>query len=110
MGQAGDRSDKESASFVSAACDLHPEPLLVCDMPGYERGRSPGVVAELIGQLAIDEGVPPGDIKQFGTPLDGVKYALSTAQQGDCLVLLALTQRDESLALVQDFVADKQIF
>ena len=107
MGQAGDRSDHEIAAFVSAACELHPERLLVCDMPGYERGRLPGVVAELIGRLAIDEGMPRDAVKQFDTPLEGVKYALSIAQEGDCLVLLALTQRDETLALVQEFVADK---
>ena len=76
-------------------------------MPGYERGRLPGVVADLIEKLAIDEGLPRDAVKQFDTPLDGVKYALSIAQEGDCLVLLALTQRDEALALVQKFVADK---
>ena len=107
MGQAGDRSDREIAAFVRAACALQPGLLLVCDMPGYERGRLPGVVAEMIGRLAIDEGLPLHAVKQFGTPLDGVKYALGTAQEGDCLVLLALTQRNETLALVREFVADK---
>lgn len=105
MGQAGDRTDREISAFVSAACDLNPKPLLVCDMPGYERGRSPGVVADLIEQMAIDEGLPRDAVKQLDTPLDGVKYALNIAQEGDCLVLLALTQRDEVLALVQEFVA-----
>ncbi len=107
MGQAGDRSDQEIAAFVSAACDLHPEPLLVCDMPGYERGREPGVVAELIGRLAIDQGLQEEAVRHFNTPLEGVKFALSSAKKGDCLVLLALTQRDETLALVQKFVSDK---
>jgi cyanophycin synthetase len=107
MGQAGDRSDHEIAAFVSAACDLHPEPLLICDMPGYERGRESGAVAQLIGQLAIDQGLPAEALRQFDTPLEGVKYALSSARKGDCLVLLALTQRDEALALVQEFVSDK---
>ena len=105
MGQAGDRTDREIFAFVSAACDLNPEPLLVCDLPGYERGRSPGMVADLIEQMAIDEGLPRDAVKQLETPLDGVKYALNIAQEGDCLVLLALTQRDEVLALVQEFVA-----
>jgi len=107
MGQAGDRSDQEIAAFVSAACDLHPEPLLVCDMPGYERGRLPGAVAELIGRLATDKGVPKELVKQFDSPLEGVEYALSSARRGDCLVLLALTQRNETLELVQEFVRDK---
>ena len=106
MGQAGDRSDEEIAGFVSAACDLKPESLLVCDMPGYERGRLPGKVAELIGRLAIDEGMQTEVVKMFKTPLAGVKYALNAAVAGDCLVLLALTQRNEVLALVQEFVSD----
>lgn len=107
MGQAGDRSDQEIAAFVSAACDLQPERLLVCDLPGYERGREPGVVAKLIGRLAIDQGLPEESIRHFDSPLEGVKYALRTARKGDCLLLLALTQRDEVLSLVQEFVSDK---
>jgi len=105
MGQAGDRSDREIAAFVRAACELLPERLLVCDMPGYERGRLPGAVADMIGRLAINEGLPKETVKHFNAPLEGVQYALDTAQEGDCLVLLALTQRNEALAMVQDFVA-----
>jgi hypothetical protein len=30
---------------------------------------------------------------------------LNTAREGDCLVLLALTQRDQILAMVKDFIA-----
>ncbi len=39
IGQAGDRSDQDIRDLVSAVCDLEPSRLLVCDMPGYERGR-----------------------------------------------------------------------
>jgi len=106
MGQAGDRSDEEIAGFVSAACVLNPARLLVCDMPGYERGRLPGKVAEMIRNYAIDEGLPPGAVTMFNTPLEGVKDALAAAQKGDCLVLLALTQRNEVLETVQKFVTD----
>ena len=106
MGQAGDRSDQEIAGFVSAACVLNPARLLVCDMPGYERGRLPGKVAEMIRNFAISEGLPPDAVTMFNTPLEGVKDALATALEGDCLVLLALTQRNEVLETVQEFVAD----
>lgn len=104
MGQAGDRSDQEIAAYVSAACDLHPERLLVCDMPGYERGRLPGEVAELIGRLAIDEGMSKDAVRLVDSPLAGVESALNSAKKGDCLVLLALSQRNEALELVQNFV------
>lgn len=104
MGQAGDRSDAEISAFVHAACNLKPARLLVCDMPGYERGREPGVVAELIRELAIDYGLKQDSVTIYGSPLEGVKNALYSAQEGDCLVLLALTQRGEVTELVQEFV------
>ncbi len=104
MGQAGDRTDEEIGGFVKAACELSPRPLLVCDMPGYERGRESGVVAELIREFAMQSGVEDDDIAVFKTPLEGVAHALANAQQGDCLVLLALTQRDEALKMVRSFL------
>ena len=105
MGQAGDRSNEEIRAFLSAACELEPTPLLVCDLPGYERGRLPGQVADLICQLAITQGLPQEAVKLFDSPVEGVQYALNSAQKGDCMVLLALTQRAEVTQLVQEFVA-----
>ena len=105
MGQAGDRSDKEIAAFVGAACTLKPARLLVCDLPGYERGRKPGEVADMIERLAVAEGLPQQAVSRFGSPVEAVESALATATAGDCLVLLALTQRERMLAMVQAFVA-----
>jgi cyanophycin synthetase len=106
MGQAGDRTDKDIGDFVRAACGLNPDQLLVCDLPGYDRGRDPGVVSELIGEIATSEGVPQKAVTMFKSPIEGVRKALSDAVDGDCLVLLALTQRDEVLAMIQTFVED----
>lgn len=104
MGQAGDRTDADIGDFVRAACDLNPRPLLVCDLPGYERGRESGVVSGLIREVALESGVADSDIAMFKSPVDGVAHALDRAQQGDCLVLLALTQRDEVLKMVRAFL------
>ncbi len=106
MGQAGDRSDEEISAFVSAACDLRPARLLACDMPGYERGRQPGVVAGIIAQVALEHGLQPNAVVMCNSPFEGVKKALDSAQEGDCLVLLALTQRGEVTELVQEFVGN----
>lgn len=106
MGQAGDRTDREIADYVKAACDLNPSPLLVCDLPGYERGRQTGVVSGLIRDFAVDEGIPGNSISLFKTPVEAVRQALADARPGDCLVLLALTQRDQVLQMVRSFVAD----
>jgi len=105
MGQAGDREDKDIGDLVRAAAVLNPAQLLVCNLPGYERGRGPAEVADLIAGFALENGIPAEAVKRFDSPLEGVKNALSNARQGDCLVLLALTQRDEVLALIRDFVA-----
>jgi cyanophycin synthetase len=105
MGQAGDRADKEIGDFVGAVCGLNPDRLLVCELPGYERGRQTGVLPGLISGFAHGEGVPKEVMTIFPSPVEGVKRALAEAKSGDCLVLLALTQRDEVLELVRAFVA-----
>jgi UDP-N-acetylmuramyl tripeptide synthase len=106
MGQAGDRTDKDIGDFLRAACDLRPDRLLVCDLPGYERGRESGVVSDMLYKLALAEGVPAEAITMFKSPVDGVRHALADAISGDCLVLLALTQRDEVLDMIRAWVED----
>jgi UDP-N-acetylmuramyl tripeptide synthase len=106
MGQAGDRQDRDIADLVHAVCKLKPDHLLACELPGYERGRRFGEVPELIRELAIAEGVPKAAVTVFSSPLEGVRSALADARVGDCLVLLALSQRDEVLTLIREFVAD----
>jgi len=105
MGQAGDRLDKDIGDLVRAVCKLEPNQLLACELPGFERGREPGVVPALIRDVAIAEGVPEQAVTLFDSPLEGAKVALANAQRGDCLVFLALTQRDEVLELIRKFVA-----
>ncbi len=104
MGQAGDRLDADIDNLVRAVCELKPERLLACELPGYERGRQPMEVPARIRDVAIVEGVPEDSVTLFTSPLEGVQDALAAATRGDCLVLLALTQRDEVLALIRAFV------
>jgi cyanophycin synthetase len=104
MGQAGDRSDSEIAAFLDAACELDPAVLMICDLPGYERGREGGAVAKLIERLALDKGLPRDSVKMFKSPADGAAYALRSAREGDCLVLLALTQRERILEMVRAYI------
>ena len=105
MGQAGDRLDEDIDDLVRAACALNPARLLACELPGYERGRPSMEVPARIRSVAITEGVPEDVIAIYASPLEGVRSALAEARQGDCLVLLALSQRDEVLALIHDFVS-----
>ena len=56
MGQAGDRLDRDIIEFTQAACSMNPDLILSCELPGYERGREPFVVPEMIQNTAIEMG------------------------------------------------------
>jgi UDP-N-acetylmuramyl tripeptide synthase len=104
MGQAGDRLDKDIVDLTRAACSMKPDHLLICELPGYERGRDPFVVPGIIRDAALQAGIPYESISLFPSPKAATGLALEQARPGDLLVLLALTQRQEALALVHEFL------
>jgi cyanophycin synthetase len=104
IGQAGDRSDRDTIGFLKAACSVNPDQLLVTDFPGYERGRKPFEVVELIQREAVALGVPPSAIETFPSPRDATAAALKRAKPGDLVILLALMQRAEALSLVHEYL------
>jgi UDP-N-acetylmuramyl tripeptide synthase len=104
MGQAGDRLDKDIIDLVRAACSMKPGRLLVSELPGYERGRKPFEVTEIIRKEALRIGIPECDIEIFPAPMEATAQALEEAKPGDLLVLLALTQRTAALELVHEFM------
>jgi UDP-N-acetylmuramyl tripeptide synthase len=106
MGQAGDRLDKDIGDLTRAACSMKPDQLLICDLPGYERGREPFEVPRVIRDAALQQGIPADSISLFPGPKDATKLALEQARPGDLLILLALSQRQEALALVHEFMQD----
>ena len=107
MGQAGDRSDEDIAALVRAGCSMRPDRLLVSELPGYERGREPFTVPQLIRRDALECGLGEEQIEIFPEPRAATRYALDQARGGDLLVLLALTQRQEALALVHELVGSE---
>ncbi len=107
IGQAGDRSDQDIFDLVRAACSVHPDQLLVTELPGYERGRKPFEVPELIRREAIRVGVPHSAVEIFPGPVDATASALERASPGDLLVLLALTQRAQALSLIHQFLEER---
>jgi len=104
MGQAGDRTDREIAGLVRAACGMNPRHLLVTELPGYERGRDSFEVPQLIREHALACGLDASRIGIYPDPLAATEQALKWARPGDLLVLLALTQRREMLALIHSFI------
>jgi len=104
IGQAGDRSNKDIADYLQAACKMRPDRLLVCSLPGYERGRELMEVPRLIRAAALEAGIAEASIEYCSSPEDATRRALTDARAGDLLVLLALTQRAEILALIHEFL------
>jgi UDP-N-acetylmuramyl tripeptide synthase len=106
MGQAGDRLDRDIRRMTSVVCQLRPDRLMACDLPGYERGRAAKEVPGIIRQAALDEGIAPESVDLFDTPTLAAEDALNHARPGDLLVFLALTQRADVLERVHRFVGD----
>jgi cyanophycin synthetase len=108
MGQAGDRLDQDLADLTAAACMARPDQLLIAELPGYERGRASFEVPQLIRDEAIRVGIPASAIEIFPDPREATAQALRLARPGDFLVLLALTQRTEALALVHEYIGSNK--
>jgi UDP-N-acetylmuramyl tripeptide synthase len=104
MGQAGDRLDKDIRDLTRAACSMRPDHLLISELPGYERGREPMTVPGLIRKFALESGISEESIDIFACPKEATEQALMNALPGDLLVLLALTQRQEALALIHEYL------
>lgn len=102
MGQAGDRSDELIEGLTRAALKAKPDQLVVCQLPGYERGRPPTEVPALIENVAVRNGMDPDAIHHADSPVTGTRFALSWARPGDLLLILALTQRGPCLKLLQE--------
>ena len=82
--------------------------LLIAELPGYERGRASFEVPKLIRDEAIRAGIPASAIEIFPDPREATAQALRHARPGDFLVLLALTQRAEALALVHEYIGSNK--
>ena len=104
MGQAGDRSDKDIRDMTNAGCSMSPDHLMICEMPGYERGREVGEATGIIRDAALDSGMEPSSISHHDSPPAAAQHALANAQPGDLIILLALTQREKVLEMVHEFV------
>ncbi len=101
MGQAGDRSDQLIRGLTEAALYAKPDQLVICQLPGYERGRAPLDVPRLIESTVLDAGVPATAIQHAKSPIEGTRYALDWATDGDLLLILALTQRGPCIQLIE---------
>jgi UDP-N-acetylmuramyl tripeptide synthase len=100
LGQAGDRDDVAIRDLARAAWLLAPDRILVKELPEMLRGRALGEVPAVLRDELLRLGADPESVTIAGTELEAIRKALAWAQPGDLLVLLAHTQRNEVLALL----------
>ncbi len=100
LGQAGDRDEQAIRELAQAAWPLRPDRIVVKELPEMLRGRNPGEVPAMLRVELLRLGAAPESITIASTELEGIREALTWAQPGDLLVLLAHTQRTEVLALL----------
>lgn len=104
LGQAGDRDDEAIRELARAAWPLRSDRIVVKELPEMLRGRGPGEVPTVLRDEFLRLGASPERISIAKTELEGIRDALAWARPGDLLVLLAHTQRDEVLGLVDRLI------
>ncbi|TRY33378.1 Mur ligase family protein [Aliiglaciecola sp. M165] len=92
---AGDRGDEEIHELTDAIRDLDAHHYIVAEIDKYLRGREPKALLHLVEERLLANGVNPSQIHLTGTPVEGAKFALSQAKQGDVVILFTLDQREE---------------
>jgi len=100
LGQAGDRNDEAIRELARAAWTLRPDRIIVKEMPEMLRGRRPGEVPAVLRDELLRLGAAAESVTIAGTELEAIREALAWAQPEDLLILLAHTQRDAVLALI----------
>ncbi len=102
LGQAGDRNESLIEGLVKSALKANPNILLICELPGYLRGRDLGVTPNLIHKFAIKHGLHENQIIHADNMIEGTKIALDWAQAGDLMLLLGLDDREAIFSMLKD--------
>ena len=102
ISQAGDRSDEDIRGLVSGAFVMRPDYVVASELPGYERGRGPGEIPDLIAQACVDLGMPAGNVLRSERPKDGAALVIDRLEPGDLALLLVHGDRDEIFAMLTD--------
>ncbi len=98
---AGDRTDDEIRGLARAAWKMQPDKVIIAEIPEYLRGRDEGVLPDLIADELRSCGANDAHFAYAGRSFDGVKMAVDWAQEGDFLLLLVHSQRDEALMFLE---------
>jgi len=100
VGQAGDRSNADTAEMTRVVWEARPELVVVKDLPGKLRGRKPGEVPAVIEAELRRLGAPDQAIALTGDEIEATRVALEWARPGDMLVLLIHEDRQPVMELL----------
>jgi UDP-N-acetylmuramyl tripeptide synthase len=101
LGQAGDRDDLALRELARTAWALHPDRVIVKELPPMLRGRPPGEVPAVLTAELRRLGAAPESLEQAASEIEAVERALAWARPGDLLVLLVHTDREAVLARLE---------
>ncbi len=102
FGSAGDRSDDDLAAMADVLAGMDADRYVLVDIPGYLRGRDRGEVPALLTDLLGQRGVGADACVTLADPVAGTRWALDWTGPNDLALLLALSQRDQVLAMVRE--------
>ena len=77
-----------------------PDHVIVKELPGKLRGRSPHEVPRLIEDELLRLGLPARSIEHADSDFDAVRKALAWAEDGDLLLLLLHEERSRAIDLL----------
>lgn len=90
FGQAGDRTDKLIQELARDAWSIGLDRVVVSELAAYHRGREQGEVFEIIRDELVKAGAIPSQIMHFETEMESFLSAISWAEPGDLVIMLAL--------------------
>ena len=93
--QAGDRPDDLIRELARNAWEKGLDRVIVSELAHYYRGRSPGEVYELIRDELLRCGAREDQIEHNEEEIESFDSALTWAQPGDLVIMLALTRSPE---------------
>jgi UDP-N-acetylmuramyl tripeptide synthase len=90
FGQAGDRTDELIRELARDAWEIGLDQVIVSELAKYYRGRGPGEVFAIIRDELKKQGATEQQIRHNDEELETFEEALSWAQPGDLIIMLAL--------------------
>ncbi len=101
VGQAGDRSDADTAELARVVWEAGPDLVVVKELPHKLRGRKLGELPAVIEAELRRLGAPDEAIVRTGNEIEATRHALEWAQPGDMLVLLIHEDRGPVMELLE---------